>query len=425
MTARTPNARPADRSKPGTLRRRLFQHGGLDITFTCLVLILFAIGVVMMYSASYATSVSKTGSPNTYFRQQLVAAAIGFAVMLLISKLDYRILNSIWAIIIYVGTILLLGFTLVYNILKGNTMKRWIPIPGFGQFQPSEVAKFALILILAYMICIFAPVLKGAEDRSTMPNLGGLTKGERIVFSLFDCPWKATVFMGMTALVIVGLVLLEKHLSATILLVGLTFAMLWAGGVKKIWFIVLGTLIVAAVVYVLYINPEITKVFGEYGYERIMVFREKDTAGRTNYWQTQQSLYAIGSGGPFGVGFGNSKQKQLWLPEPQNDFIFAIVVEELGYVGGMIIILLFVALVWRGFVIATRTRDYFGALLVIGIMMQVCFQVILNIAVVTDTIPNTGIGLPFFSYGGTALVLLLAEMGVVLSVSRSCTIEAA
>ena len=403
MTARTPNARPADRSKPGTLRRRLFQHGGLDITFTCLVLILFAIGVVMMYSASYATSVSKTGSPNTYFRQQLVAAAIGFAVMLLISKLDYRILNSIWAIIIYVGTILLLGFTLVYNVLKGNTMKRWIPIPGFGQFQPSEVAKFALILILAYMICIFAPVLKGAEDRSTMPNLGGLTKGERIVFSLFDCPWKATVFMGMTALVIVGLVLLEKHLSATILLVGLTFAMLWAGGVKKIWFIVLGTLIVAAVVYV----------------------REKDTAGRTNYWQTQQSLYAIGSGGPFGVGFGNSKQKQLWLPEPQNDFIFAIVVEELGYVGGMIIILLFAALVWRGFVIATRTRDYFGALLVIGIMMQVCFQVILNIAVVTDTIPNTGIGLPFFSYGGTALVLLLAEMGVVLSVSRSCTIEAA
>ena len=426
MTERSQNGRPAAQGAqaPRTLRRRLFQRGGLDITFVCLVLILFAIGVVMMYSASYATAVSKTGSPNTYFRQQLIAAAIGFAAMLLISKIDYRILNSVWAIVIYVFTLLLLAFTLVYNTLQGNTMKRWIRIPGLGQFQPSELAKFALILILAYLLCIYAPTLRGDQSRRTMPNIRRLTKWERAIFGPWGTPFSATVFLGGAALLIVGLVVLEKHLSATILLIALTLAMLWAGGVKKVWFIVLGVLLIGGAIYILYVNPEIAKKFGEYGYERIIVFREKDTAGRTQYWQTQQSLYAIGSGGPFGVGFGNSKQKQLWLPEPQNDFIFAIVVEELGYVGGMIIILLFAALIWRGFVIATRTRDYFGALMVIGIMMQVCFQVILNIAVVTDTIPNTGIGLPFFSYGGTALVLLLAEMGVVLSVSRSCTLEA-
>ena len=154
-----------------------------------------------------------------------------------------------------------------------------------------------------------------------------------------------------------------------------------------------------------------------------MVWRTKEDYGVTTRWQTEQGLYAIGSGGPFGVGFGNSKQKHLWLPEPQNDFIFCIVVEELGYVGGALIILLFALLVVRGFMIATRTHDLFGALLVTGIMMQIGLQVLLNIAVVTDVIPNTGISLPFFSYGGTALFLDLCEMGVVLSVSRSCAVR--
>ena len=402
--------------------QRLFHNGGLDITFACLVLILFAVGIVMMYSASYAFSVSKTGSANTYFIRQLIWGVAGFVALYIVSKIDYRILNSVWALVLYVITVGLLAFTILYNtVIKHNTIKRWIRI-GPLQLQPSEIAKFVLILILAYLICVFAPVLKAREDRSTMPNLRRLTKGERALFSLFDCPWKATVFMGGVAGMIVVLVFLESHLSGTILLSLLTISMLWAGGVKKGWFIVIGAVIVAAVIYVMFVNPEIVAKVSQYGYERIAVFKAKEKVGNTTYWQTQQSLFAIGSGGPFGVGFGNSKQKQLWLPEPQNDFIFAIVVEELGYIGGAIIILLFAALVWRGFVIATRARDYFGALLVIGIMMQVCLQVILNIAVVTDTVPNTGIGLPFFSYGGTALFILLAEMGVVLSVSRTCTV---
>ena len=193
--------------------------------------------------------------------------------------------------------------------------------------------------------------------------------------------------------------------------------MMWVGGVKKKWFVILG-IIVAVAVIVVYLKPDVLKLMRGFGYDRVMVWKTKEASGDADNWQTRQSLLAIGSGGPFGVGFGNSKQKYLYIPEPQNDFIFAVVVEELGYIGGTLIILLFAALVCRGFMIATRTRDLFGALLVIGIVMQVALQVILNIAVVTDTIPNTGIGLPFFSYGGTALFFMLCEMGVVLSVSR-------
>ena len=397
LTARTGRRAHPDAPTPKErLRRRLFHVGGLDITFCCLLIVLFVAGIAMMYSASFATSVAKYGTPHHFFVRQLGAGILGLVVMLFVSKIDYRVLNSIWAWIIYGVAIVLLVITLGYNTLKGNTMKRWIPVPILGQFQPS--------------------------GRRAMPNLRGVTKFERAVYSLFGTPTPATIFCGVTAAVIIGLVFLENHLSCTMLLIFLTVAMLWVGNVKGRWFI-FGFSVLFVVVMVLYLKPEILQGFAKYGYERIAVFKTKQTVGNTTYWQTEQSLFAIGSGGPFGVGFGNSRQKQLWLPEPQNDFIFAIIVEELGYVGGAIIILLFAALVWRGFVIATKARDYFGALMVIGIMMQVALQVILNIAVVTDTIPNTGIGLPFFSYGGTALVILLAEMGVVLSVSRTCTAE--
>ena len=199
--------------------------------------------------------------------------------------------------------------------------------------------------------------------------------------------------------------------------------MMWLGGVDKKWFVLLGVGAAVVIVYVVFINPEFVKSFSTYAYERIMTWKTGESFGRTTRWQTEQGLLAIGSGGPFGVGFGNSKQKQLYIPEPQNDFIFAVICEELGFIGALIVVLLFAALICRGFIIATKTKDLFGALLVTGIMMQLGFQVILNIAVVTDTIPNTGIALPFFSYGGTALVILLCEMGVVLSVSRTCRIE--
>ena len=401
----------------------IFQTGGVDVAFTCLVMILFAIGVTMMYSASYPyASAHSSNGPNVYFYNQLIFGLLGFVAMAIISKLDYRILNSFLTPLACVGTVFLLVLTYVWNVLKHNDIKRWIEI-GSRQLQPSELAKFVMVLTLSYVICILYPTLNGKSDRRVQPNIAHLSDFEKTFYDYIDTKMKATVLLALIVALFCGLVLIESHLSCTILLFLIGIFMMWIAGVDKKWFVLLGIAAAAVIVLVVFVKPELVKVISNYGYERIMVWKTKEDFGRTTRWQTEQGLYAIGAGGPFGVGFGNSKQKHLWLPEPQNDFIFPIVVEELGYVGGAIIVLLFAALIIRGFMIATRTRDLFGALLVIGIMMQVGLQVILNIAVVTDVIPNTGIGLPFFSYGGTALFLMLCEMGVVLSVSRSCSVK--
>ena len=397
-----------------------FHTGGIDVPFCCLVMILFAFGITMMYSAGYAYASAYTSSPNSFFKNQLISGAIGFVMMFLISKVDYRILNGILTPIAFFFTVLLLVYTLVANI--HNDIKRWIVI-GSRQIQPSEISKFVLVLVMAYLICIFYKPLGEEGNKRAMPSVRRLTKGEKVLFSFFDTNFKCTVALAMVVVLFCGLVFLESHLSCTILLFCMGVSMMWLGGVKKKWFALLGIAAALAVAYIVFINPEFVKSFSTYAYERIMTWKLGEDYGNTTRWQTEQGLLAIGSGGPFGVGFGNSKQKQLYIPEPQNDFIFAVVCEELGFVGAAIVILLFAALICRGFMIATKSKDLFGALLVIGIMMQLGFQVILNIAVVTDTIPNTGIALPFFSYGGTALVILLCEMGVVLSVSRRCRLE--
>lgn len=397
-----------------------FHTGGLDVPFCCLVMILFAFGITMMYSAGYAYASAYTSSPNSFFKNQLISGAIGFVMMFVISKVDYRILNGILTPIAFFFTVLLLVYTLVANI--HNDIKRWIVI-GSRQIQPSEISKFVLVLVMAYLICIFYKPLSEEGNKRAMPSVRRLTKLEKVLFSFFDTNFKCTVALAMVVVLFCGLVFLESHLSCTILLFCMGVSMMWLGGVKKKWFVLLGVFAALAVAYIVFINPEFVKSFSNYAYERIMTWKLGEDYGNTTRWQTEQGLLAIGSGGPFGVGFGNSKQKQLYIPEPQNDFIFAVVCEELGFVGAAIVILLFAALVCRGFMIATKSKDLFGALLVIGIMMQLGFQVILNIAVVTDTIPNTGIALPFFSYGGTALVILLCEMGVVLSVSRRCRLD--
>ena len=210
------------------------------------------------------------------------------------------------------------------------------------------------------------------------------------------------------------MVYLENHLSGTLLILAIGVTMMFMGEFKKHWFIIIG---VAAVVLIVFVvtNPEILE---KYAGARITAWLDKSYDPKGARWQTNNSLYAIGSGGLFGAGLGNSKQKHLFVSEPQNDFIFSIVCEELGFVGASIIILLFALLVWRGVVIGIHAKDRFGALTAIGIVFQVGMQTALNIGVVTDTLPNTGISLPFFSYGGTSLMMLLAEMGMVLSVSR-------
>lgn len=230
--------------------------------------------------------------------------------------------------------------------------------------------------------------------------------------------YRPRIYGGIIA-VTAGLVYMENHLSGTLLILLIGIVMMYLGEIKEHWFILIVVIGVLAVIFFVF-NPEILK---KYAGERIVAWLDKDYEPRGARWQTNNSLYAIGSGGIFGTGLGNSKQKHMYVSEPQNDFIFSIVCEEMGFIRSVGIILLFVLLVWRGIVIGLKAKDRFGALLAMGIVFQVGIQMVLNIGVVTDTLPNTGISLPFFSSGGTSLVMLLVEMGMVLSVSRYSRLE--
>ena len=398
----------------------LVQRGNFDLIFVCTVLLLFTFGIIMMYSASYAYSASNKGGANALFYSQLKNAAIGFVGLAILSKLDYKIYNGRFALFAFGLTLGVLLLTLAVNI--GKDEKRWIELGSF-QLQPSEFAKFSLILVLAYILCALQKPLRAPKGvvAKFRPEEDGFTKLERIVFGFARTPFKACFVVASVIVIYCGLIFLESHYSCTILMFAMGVFMLWLSGTRVKYFVWVGLGIAAAVTLVL-MNPDILKGLGGFGADRISAWLEKDNTSWDRY-QTVNGLYAIGSGGLFGVGLGNSKQKQLYIPEPQNDFIFPVICEELGFVGAVLVLLLFAVLIWRGFVIARRCRDYFGSLVVMGVMIQVALQVIINICVVTDIFPNTGIALPFFSYGGTALIVLLCEMGVVLSVSRSSSIE--
>lgn len=377
---------------PEKKKRRSFslkQEGKLDITFLSLVLILLSIGLVMLFSASYAYSYTYFGNSYRFISRQAIFAVIGVALMLVISKIDYHILKK-FSWLIYVITVGMLVLVLALPPMSDElNVKRWISIAGFS-FQPSEIAKFAIIVIFAAWLSVNGEKIK---------------KFRYIVWMLF--------LLG----VVCALVVAEPHLSATVLIFALGIILLIVGGLQKRW-ILLGAGGGVAGVLVLIFSGVVS-----YGSDRIQYWLDPwaDPSGKG--YQTIQSLLAIGSGGLLGRGIGQSRQKYLWVPEPHNDFIFSIVCEELGLIGAMVIIVLFCALVWRGFTIAMRAQDKFGTLLAIGLTFQVGLQAILNILVVTNTIPNTGISLPFFSYGGTALVILLAEMGIVLSISRTSGVQ--
>lgn len=251
---------------------------------------------------------------------------------------------------------------------------------------------------------------KSVSKSAFSKKLSELTNGKIVVYDSFV----QLCLYGSVIVITAGLVYLENHLSGTLLILAIGATMMFMGEFKKHWFVIIGIVAVVLIVFVV-ANPEILE---KYAGTRITAWLDKNYDPKGARWQTNNSLYAIGSGGLFGAGLGNSKQKHLFVSEPQNDFIFSIVCEELGFVGASIIILLFALLVWRGVVIGIHAKDRFGALTAIGIVFQVGMQTALNIGVVTDTLPNTGISLPFFSYGGTSLMMLLAEMGMVLSVSR-------
>ena len=366
--------------------------GFADMTFALVVLLLLAMGIVMMFSASYAIAINEEKPGYYYALRQVIFGGIGLGMMILMSFIDYHLfMKKGFAIAVYLGAVILLIAVMFIGTDLHTGCKRWINL-GFTTFQPSELAKFAIVILFAYLIDLNYDKMKR------------FTSGTLVYFLLLG--------------VIVGLLMLEPHLSCSLLIVMIGVVQIFVGGAKW-WHIVIVGLIGAALLglFVLYLVN--TKGIG-YFTTRIETWRHPfDSEDLDGTWQTRQSLIAIGSGGFFGLGLGESRQKYLYLPESENDFVFSIVCEELGLLGAITVILLFVLLVAQGFHIAAHSKDRFGMLIAVGFTLQIALQAFINIAVVSGLVPNTGISLPFFSYGGTALIMQLMQMGIVLNISRS------
>jgi len=367
-------------------RLSLVQRGPMDLPFFLLTLIILAIGVVMVLSASFARAYYESAAPMKYFIRQLLFSVSGVALMLLMSRVPATVIRR-FSRLILLGALALLALVPVIGTYAGGA-RRWISL-GFTTFQPSEVAKLAVILYFSAMICRYGKKMK--------------------TFRYGVLPF------GVILVLIVGLLILEPHLSASIIIIAIGAIMMFAGGTSLKWF-GLGFAGVAGAGYVL-----ISKM--GYAQARIDAWLDPFSDSLGKGFQTVQSLYAIGSGGFLGLGLGQGRQKYLYLPEEHNDFIFSVVCEELGYIGAILILLLFAMLIVRGFWLGMHARDKYSALIVTGIMSLLALQVFLNVAVVTNLVPCTGISLPFFSYGGTALWIQLVEMGIVLSVSREIPLK--
>ena len=370
---------------PKAHKKRLAGQPAPDIWFLIILMLLVCYGLVMLFSAGYAVALYRRGDAYTYIRPQLLFAAFGAAAMYAASLVDYHIWHKLAWPIMGVSLALL---AIVLFMPEYNGCKRWIVLPGLGTLQPSEIAKFAVVLVFAHIISL-------NHDRMQTFATGVLP------------------FMVILGAVTV-LMLLEPHLSGTLLILGIGAVLMFVGGTGLKWFALAGIAGAGAIAAAVVLLPELVP----YAMGRLSSWRDPFADPLGEGHQTIQSLYAIASGGAAGLGLGNSRQKYLYVPEPQNDFIFSILCEELGFVGAALTVVLFLLLFLRGMSIAVRARDKFGALLAVGFVVQVVLQAVLNIAVVTNTIPNTGISLPFFSSGGTSLMMLLGEMGIVLSVSR-------
>ena len=362
------------------------ERGPVDLPFLLLTLLLLAIGVVMVLSASYARAYydveNETGGNATYyFVRQSLFALCGVGVMLLCSRFPMSFYRRISApvLIAALGSLALVPFI---GVSAGGA-KRWIDL-GFTTFQPSEIAKIGVVMYFSVMICRY--------------------KNKMRTFRYGMLPFAAIL------LLIFGLLVLEPHISAIVIIFLLGMAMLFIGGVPIRWFL-LGGAAAGGGFFVAY-------QFFDYVKDRISAWLNPFADASDTGWQVVQSLYSIGSGGLLGLGLGNSRQKYLYLPEEHNDFIFSIVCEELGYIGAVIILVLFALLIVRGYWLAMHARNKYSLLVGAGLTTLLAMQVLLNVAVCTNTVPCTGISLPLFSYGGTALLLQMAELGIILSLSR-------
>jgi len=364
-----------------------FLENPIDYTLLITVLLLLTIGLIMVLSASSPTSLSESGNSYKYFIKQGIFAVVGLIAMTFISNIDYRFYKKFYKIAYVIAIILLAAVLVVGKTI--NNAKRWIYVTESLSFQPSELVKFCMIIFYAGILT------KNRED------LKFFVKG-----------WIKHLIMLVP---IIGLLIIEPHLSASVVIIGIVGIVMIIAGCK-LWQIVVPGIVVGvplAGILILKVQKFAHAI------KRITTFidpwQDKLGAG----YQVIQSLYAIGSGGLFGAGLGQSKQKYLYLPEPQNDFIFSVLAEELGFVGCTFVIILFAIFIWRGILIAMKSPDMFGSLVAVGITAMIGIQVIVNIAVVTSSMPATGMPLPFFSYGGTALVILLCQIGVLLNISRA------
>ena len=356
-----------------------------DYSLLFLVIFLVCFGLVMLYSVSAYNAQDKYGDPFHYLKRQLFATILGFAIMFVVSKIDYHVWIH-FGILAYVLAMALCGLVFLMGTSShGST--RWLQI-GPLSFQPSELAKLAVILFLAGIVCRIPKKLS---------KFSNLIKVMMLIVPIF---------------IIVAI----ENLSTAVIIMGIAIVVTFVASPKIMQFVIMG-------VTGLFGGGTLFIVAANYRKDRIDAWLHPEKYMTDKAFQTMQALYAIGSGGLFGKGLGQSMQKLGFVPEAQNDMIFSIICEELGLFGAFCVILLFLLMIWRFMIIANNAADLYGTLIVSGIMAHIAIQVILNIGVVTNTIPNTGITLPFISYGGTSTCFLLAEMGLALSVSRGIRLE--
>ncbi len=358
----------------------------VDIPFAILTLLLLVMGVITVFSSSFARAYydleqETGGNAAYYFIRQSIFAFGGVFAMLICANLPMTFYRRISGLTL-AASIVLLALVPVIGVRSGGA-QRWISL-GFITFQPSEIAKIGVVLFFARMIC--------ALDRRMTTFQWGIL------------PFAAVL------VTVVGLLLLQPHISASIIILGIGAVMLFLGGARLYWFIGGAALFAAAGIVV------VTKF--AHASSRIIAWLDPFADATGKGWQTIQSLYAIGSGGLMGLGLGQSRQKYLYLPEEHNDFIFSVWCEEMGFIGALLLVLLFAMLIVRGYWIAMHCRDRYSLLVCAGLTTLLAMQVILNMAVCTNLVPCTGISLPFFSYGGTALLIQMAEMGIILGASR-------
>ena len=394
----------AKTAKRDLTRQQQLARGPVDLPYLLLTVLLLGIGLVMLLSASsYAASLSKAAHYDAafYFKRQAAFAVLGLVVMFFVSKFDYQRWRGL-SVFVLIGAILLLIAVLIPGVgITHNRATRWLKIG--VEFQPSEFAKLGVVLFFAAR---FSKWKQGTYDPKRR-----LRQPYESIRRFWYWSDLRDLMLPIAILLVIGVLLYkEPHLSGLILVFSAAAAILFAAGVRLGWFAV-GAGALASAVYVILV------VVG-YNGDRIKTWLDPWWDAGDKSYQIVQSLYAVASGGLSGLGLGLSRQKYLYLPEEQNDFIFAIVCEELGFIGAAVIVALFALLIIRGYWLALHARDRFGALVIVGINTLMAVQVFMNIAVVTNLIPATGISLPFFSYGGTALVIQLIEIGIVLAVSR-------